>query len=189
MVKKWQVQHKELIKDMRLFKIIKHQSYHLDKNMNFDFIILDTNDWVNIIPLTPDNQVIAIKQYRAGVEDIVLEIPGGVVEKSEDPAQAGLRELTEETGYVSTEWETLGYAHPNPAIQNNRCHFILAKNCELKEKTNFDPSEDIETELVPLIEIPNLITTNKLTHSLVQCAFQRLFMKYPELLSPPSTSP
>lgn len=182
MITKWQIKDKELINDLRLFKVLKHRSYHPHKDMHHDFIVLDTNDWVNIIPLTQKNDVVLIRQYRAGTENITLEIPGGVVEKTETPHEAGLRELTEETGYVASDWVDLGYVHPNPAIQNNRCHFILALNCEKKMETNFDSTEEIETEIVPLIKIPELIISNQLTHSLVDCAFQRLFFKHPEYL-------
>jgi len=183
MVLKWQIQNKELINDLRLFKILKNQSYHPQKNLTHNFIVLDSNDWVNVIPITKDNKVALIKQYRAGTEDITLEIPGGVVEKSENFTEAGIRELKEETGLITTEWETLGFVHPNPAIQNNKCHFILAKNCEQTGQTNFDNVEDIEIEIFDLKEIPNLIQSHQITHALVQCAFYKLFQLYPKYLN------
>lgn len=182
MLKKWQIKSKEILHDLKLFKITKQHSYNHKKDMEFSFVVLDSNDWVNAIPLTHDNQVVLIRQYRAGTHSITYEIPGGVIEPGEHPLHAGLRETTEETGYVSTHSESLGHVHPNPAIQNNKCHIILATGCEKTQETCFDSVEDIETELVPVQSIPQMIQNQHITHSLVICAFQKLFMKHPHLL-------
>lgn len=180
-VSKWKIQQKELINDLRLFKVLKQKSYHTQKRASHDFLVLNTRDWCNIVALTPGKNVVLIRQYRAGIDDIALELPGGVVELNEDPMDAALRELTEETGFVAKSSEYLGFAHPNPAIQNNRCHFILAFDCEKTAPTCFDPSEDIESEVVSLKKIPEFLTTHQITHSLVISAFHRLLLKYPEL--------
>lgn len=180
---KWEIQEKETLKNMKLFTLFKHKCYHPGKKMEHSFYVLDVPAWINVIPLTKNNEVVMIYQYRAGIDDFTLEIPGGMMDKEDlSPTTAGVRELTEETGYVPTHTSELGYVLPNPAIQNNRCYFILATGCELKSKTNFDHAEDIETQLIPVKNIPELMQSNKITHALVQCAFQKLFLTHPELL-------
>src|SRR4051812_5610502 len=89
-------------------------------------VFIDTPEWCNIIAVTPEDQLVLIRQYRFGVGASTLEIPGGLVERGEDPAAAAARELEEETGYVAGRVVPLGAVHPNPALQGNRCHSFLA---------------------------------------------------------------
>lgn len=174
---KWTIINKELITDARIFKLFKQHSLHPHTKKETAFSVIESPDWVNIIALTPDERVILIRQYRPGIDDIALEIPGGMLDKTDkDPIAAGLRELAEETGYTGQAAELLGLVHPNPAIQNNKCYFVLVKDCEKTLDTNFDACEEIETELVDLKEIPELMRTQKISHALVHCAFQYLFL-------------
>ena len=85
-------------------------------------MVLDCPDWVNIIPLTDDGQVVLIRQFRHGTQSVTLEVPGGVVEADESPEAAAVRELAEETGYVPERVKSLGFVSPNPAIQGNRSY-------------------------------------------------------------------
>ena len=94
------------------------------------FVQLRCPQWVNVIPFTEDGQVILIRQYRAGTHEVTLEIPGGMIDAGEDPADAAARELAEETGYVAGSLEPLGVVQPNPAIQDNRCYTFLARDAE-----------------------------------------------------------
>jgi 8-oxo-dGTP pyrophosphatase MutT (NUDIX family) len=84
--------------------------------------------------------------------------------------EAGLRELREETGYEGTEAEVIGQIYANPAIMNNICYTVLVRGCELKHETDFDQGEDLATRLVPLNEIPALVQSGKIGHSLVAVA-------------------
>ena len=78
-------------------------------------------DWINVIPLTDDGQVVMVRQYRFGIEGFTLEIPGGMCDPGEPPLEAARREMREETGYAPSEMIELGWVHPNPPLQNNRC--------------------------------------------------------------------
>ncbi|MBF0106517.1 MAG: NUDIX hydrolase [Deltaproteobacteria bacterium] len=180
MVIKWQTIKKEFVHDYRIVRSYWHHCHHSQKKIDYDFFVLHSNDWVNVIPLTADHKVVFIRQYRPGVDDITLEIPGGLVEQGEDPLKAGLREMAEETGYHAASFDGMGFVHPNPAMQDNRCHFMLARDCQKKSATKFDRAEDIETELVDLKDVPKLIATQKITHALVLCAFQRMNLLFPE---------
>ena len=64
----------------------------------------------------------------------------------------------------------LGEIFPNPAIMNNTCHTVLVRNCVLRHPVEFDPGEDIITRLVPVAEIPGLVASGKIRHSLVVVA-------------------
>jgi 8-oxo-dGTP pyrophosphatase MutT (NUDIX family) len=107
-----------------------------------------------------------------------LEIPGGLVDPGDDPVAAALRELREETGYTADLAGPLGYVHPNPAIQNNRCYTYLAHHCLPAGDPQQDEKEDISVVLIPLSDIPRMIRDGVITHALVIAAFYRYFMEY-----------
>ena len=100
-----------------------------------------------------------------------------MIDHGEQPGDAGARELREETGYVGDEVSVIGTAHPNPAFQSNIVHTVLVKNARKVAEQQFDRGEDIAVHLVPLAEIPDLIRSGKITHSLVILAFYWLELK------------
>ncbi len=142
-----------------------------------DFYVLEAADWVNVIPLTSGGDVVLVRQYRHGLRDLCLEIPGGIIEAGDSPKEAAHRELFEETGYQAAEMLPLDYIYPNPAFLNNRCYTFLAGNATLKGRQIQDEKEDIEVILKPLKEIPALIREGNIRHSLVVAAFYRYFME------------
>ena len=140
-----------------------------------DFYVLDCPDWVNVIALTDRNEVVLVRQFRAGTRSVTLEIPGGSVESHDGSALAAARrELREETGHAGRRWKRLGVVHPNPAFQSNRCTTYLARGCRRVGDLIPDAGEDLAVECVPLEQIPGLIRRGRITHSLVIAAFQFL---------------
>ena len=89
----------------------------------------------------------------------------------ETPEHAARRELREETGCECSELVELGWVHPNPAIQNNRCHSYLARGVIRVGEPQPDPNEGFEQVEVPLADVPRLIREGEITHSLVVAAF------------------
>jgi 8-oxo-dGTP pyrophosphatase MutT (NUDIX family) len=124
-----------------------------------------------MVALTPNEEVVLVKQYRYGTDEITMEIPGGVIHTGEDVLVAAKRELEEETGYSAKNWTLLGSVDANPAFMTNKCYTYLATGCEKTSEQNLDPFEEIEVMTVPLKEIPQLIREQKISHSLVVAAF------------------
>jgi 8-oxo-dGTP pyrophosphatase MutT (NUDIX family) len=135
-------------------------------------VVIDAPDWVNVIPVAADGRVVLIRQFRIGIWCNTLEIPGGIVEPGEKPIDAASRELEEETGYRPAQIELLGFIHPNPAIQSNRCYSFIATGCKKVHGGKQDSGEDIIAELVRPAEIAELIRSAQITHALVVAAFQ-----------------
>ena len=163
--------------DLKIFTAnwIKRENPKTKSTSNF--VVLDSKDWVNIIPITTDNKIVMIQQYRQGIDEITLEIPGGLVEPGEEPSAAAMRECIEETGYHSPEPAVpLGIIHPNPAFLNNSCYTFLWQNVEKKFETHFDRNEDIEILLVEEQKLLNLIRSRVITHSIVLNAFLFYFL-------------
>jgi 8-oxo-dGTP pyrophosphatase MutT (NUDIX family) len=125
--------------------------------------------------VTPDGQVVLIRQFRHGVEEVTLEIPGGMVDEGEaDPSETARRELLEETGYEAAEMVPIGVVAPNPAFLDNRCYTFLARDVRQVSAPQFDGTEYIELELAPLETIPELIRGGRISHALVVAAFYHL---------------
>jgi ADP-ribose diphosphatase len=168
----WQRLDSETIYTCRIFSLQKNRNRSPRDGRAHDFFVLESGDWVNIIPVTPEDQVVLIHQYRHGVEEFTLEIPGGMVDSHDpSPLHAARREMQEETGYDSDDVIPLGAIHPNPAIQGNRCHTFLARNVEKRFDTQFDTTEETEVILVPRVQLPELVQQGKITHALVVTAF------------------
>ena len=110
--------------------------------------------------------MILVRQFRYGADAFSLEIPGGVIEKGEEPAIAGVRELQEETGYVGSPARILGHVQPNPAIQSNRCHFLLVEEASATTPVAWDHDEEIEVCVLPIQEVFSLARSGGITHSL-----------------------
>ena len=138
------------------------------------FVYLDSADWVNVIALTGDEEVVLIEQFRHGLAEVTLEIPGGMVDPGEEPLQAGVRELLEETGYGGGEAHVLGRVSPNPAILNNYCYTVVVRGIGLVAPPAPELHEEIGIRLAPLGEVPALISRGLIHHALVVAAFHHL---------------
>lgn len=129
--------------------------------------MIDAPDWVNVIALTPDGRIVLVRQFRFGINDFSLEIPGGVIEAGEEPLIAGVRELREETGFTGAPARQLGSVHPNPAMQNNRCHFVFVEQAVRTAPLAWDADEEIQVTTLPVEEVFALARSGGITHSLV----------------------
>ena len=177
MAQSWTLLNSKALQSCRVFTM-KVEHYRSPRTGGeYDFYLIDSPDWVNVIPLTADGEVVLVKQYRFGTREFSLEIPGGMLDPGDTPARAASRELLEETGYAGDEPVLLGKVHPNPAIHTNHCYTYLIKNVTYQRLPRQDSTEDIEVQKVPLSEIPRLILEGKITHALVIAAFYWCFSK------------
>ena len=157
------------------WKVLKssyiHPGFRIDKcelsNGKFlDATIFEFRSWANVVALTPNNEVVLIKQYRHGVQEVLWEIPGGVVEDEEDPLDGVKRELLEETGYTVSKVIQVAKLYPNPALQINSIYCFLAFGAQSTGTQNLDDGEDIEVHLVPLDKLIEMAMHGQFLHAL-----------------------
>jgi 8-oxo-dGTP pyrophosphatase MutT (NUDIX family) len=175
---RWEVLKSEITYRCRIFSVRCDRSRSLRSGQTWDFHVLETNDWVNVVPLTREQQVVMVRQFRHGIGDLTLEVPAGLIDPGDrSPAQAAMRELREETGYVAREIVPLGTVHPNPAIMNNRCHMFVAREVELKGAPQWDGTEELVVESVPLGRVPELVVNGTISNALTLVAFHLLDLR------------
>ena len=173
----WTFLTSKILQSCRVFTVRNERYRSPRTGQEHDFFLIDSPDWVNVIPLTRNGKVVLVKQFRFGTKDFSLEIPGGMLDDGDTPAGAAARELLEETGFAGDEPEFLGSVHPNPALHTNRCYTYLVRNALFQKSPEQDSTEDVEVEIVPLKDIPKLIQEGVITHALVIAAFYWYFSK------------
>jgi 8-oxo-dGTP pyrophosphatase MutT (NUDIX family) len=133
----------------------------------FEPYVIETGNWVNVIAITKNREVVLVKQYRHGVGKEMLEIPAGIMDDDdESPFQTAQRELLEETGYTGKKFIEVGKAYPNPATHNNLTYSFLALDVEKVGQQNLDETEEIEISLVPFDELVSMAKNGGLPQAL-----------------------
>jgi 8-oxo-dGTP pyrophosphatase MutT (NUDIX family) len=135
-----------------------------DGRIKEPYYVIEVPDWTNMVIITKNERIVLVKQYRHALGTTTLELPGGILENGELPKASAIREMQEETGYVSDEVTFLMKISPNPALNNNSAYFFMAKNAENLTNTNFDPFEDITIETFSKDELKQLLIEGKLQH-------------------------
>ncbi len=157
------------------FPKFRMDTCELPSGKEYKAFVLEFDAWANVVAITKNNEVVLVKQYRHGVQEVLLELPGGVVDKGEDPLEGAKRELMEETGYSAGNIIEVGRLYPNPAIQHNTLYCYLATDVELTGEQHLDDAEEIEVQLVPLDELIKMAAQGKFLHALnVAVLFQAL---------------
>ena len=104
---------------------------------------------VAILAIDEKENLVLIKQWRRTVEEILIEIPAGTLEKGEDPYHCAQRELREETGFRANSLTLLGGFYTAPGFCNEYIHLFLAKDL-IHDPLQAEDSDDIDLYLIPL---------------------------------------
>ena len=171
MIHPWKKISSQTLGDFRIFSLRSDRKVSPRNGTEHDFFVISCVNWVNVIAVTPDQQLVMVEQYRHGSDAVELEIPGGMVDATDaSPAITAQRELREETGYAGENARVIGEIRPNPAIMSNTCFTVLIENCRCVHPVEFDHGEGLLTTLAPIAEIPKLVASGKIRHSLVVVA-------------------
>jgi len=139
-----------------------------------DFLLLEAPDWVMILALTPEKNILMVEQFRFGSNEFSWEPPGGVIDAGEVPEACATRELLEETGYAGDAPKPLGWLYPNPPLQKNRAFFFLIENCKKIAEPTPDITEDLHPREFSLDEAFAMARDGRIRHAMSLAAFFKL---------------
>ncbi|MDZ7694775.1 MAG: NUDIX hydrolase [Balneolaceae bacterium] len=176
-VESWSVKQEHKEYHTPIFTLLKRRFRLESEDHEGTFYVLDAPDWVNVIAMTPDREVVLVEQFRYGTNKPSLEIPGGVCDEGETPLETAKRELQEETGYVSDKWSSMGQVSANPAIMSNYNHFFLAEECLEQGTMNLDHHERIEVHTLPYNDFLGRVSDGTIDHSIMVAAVGKLLLR------------
>ncbi len=154
------VNRKEIVRHGRVFDITL-ENVTLPNGACIDMEIVRHPGAAAIVPLTDNQKILMLKQYRHAVGRYWWEIPAGTFDGQEEPLACARRELTEETGYCARSWESLGAVTPVPGYSDERIHLFLARDlCTSTQRLEID--EIIEVHPLPLDQVVAMIINGEI---------------------------
>lgn len=178
-IEPWSVEQENKEYNTPIFNLLhrKMKLQSTEESSVGDFYVLEAPEWINVIPLTTENEIILVEQYRYGTQEPTLEIPGGMVDAGENPLLGAKRELLEETGYESDTWKSLGKVSANPAIMTNYTHMYVAEDCTWTGSENPDTHERINVHKMPVEDFLGLVADGTVHHAIVLAAVARYLLR------------
>jgi ADP-ribose pyrophosphatase len=152
-MKKWEILKSELVFDTKWYKV-RRDHVRTESGKVFDDYYLGAQpDFVNVVVLFDNGDILVDRQYKHGAGEISLETIAGVIETGEDPVACARRELLEETGYSAENIEVLSVVNENPTRTISKTYILLATGLtKISEPTiDYDESE-MELVRMPLVE-------------------------------------
>ncbi len=150
-----------------LFRLGRQRFRSTRSGKTHDFYVMELPDAVHVIAVTPEKQVVLVRQFRAGSGEDSLETPGGLVEPGEDPCVAGARELREETGYAGDPPRLISTVWAVPSILRTRISTIVIENARRVDEQKLDPNEEVQVELMDVEEVAGAVRDGRIGHALV----------------------
>jgi ADP-ribose pyrophosphatase len=182
-IKDWREVTREHVADCRVFSVERSIAESPLDGKRHRFYRILSSSWAQIVPVTKERDVVFVRQYRHGASKVTLEIPAGLVDLGEDPAEAALRECLEETGYRARNPISLGVVNPNPALFANRLYAYLAWDVVPERAIQNVGVEQTEVVLVPTRELAKIMLDGTIDHALVVATLWRYLHEH--AASPP----
>ena len=175
----WREVAREPVADCSVFSVERSIAASPADGAQHAFYRIHSGSWAQIVPITKDQEIVLVRQYRHGASRVTLEIPAGLVDPGEDPRDAAIRECLEESGYRATNAVSLGVVNPNPALFSNRLYAYLATDVEPVSEIKNVGTEQTEVVLVPVRRLPDMMLGGEIDHALVIATLWRYLYQYP----------
>lgn len=160
--------------DLGIFRVRTDQVRNPRNGHEMAATVLEAPSWVNVVAMDPRGAFLFVRQWRFGVREATLEIPGGIVDPGEEPQETAVRELLEETGHRGEAVRSLGSSTANPAFLDNRCHHFLVTGAVRVAPPRPDAGEQLEVLRLDRDELVRRVHAGEIHHSLVLAALCRV---------------
>ena len=175
--RKWKVLQSENILKIGPWLSVRQEHVQLPNGRVIDtWFTLEFPDWVSVIAVTKDGDMVMIDQYRHGIGETRYEIVAGVIDSGETPLQAAQRELLEETGFGGGEWREFMVLSPNTSNHNNRQYTFLATGVEKMHEQQQEPTEDIHVHVMKPDEVRAMAVNGDILQALHAAPLLKYFL-------------
>lgn len=162
MMQKWRIVKTQVVFQTPFFSIRQDTCRLPDGKVIDDYYVMQSPNVVIVFPITPNHEVVLVEQYKHGLGDVLLELPGGLIDDDdESPIIAAKREFNEETGYDGEFFPLMKFAH-DPTRSSRWIYAFLALDVELQGSQQLDANEAIDLHLVPLEKMPELLIGSRI---------------------------
>lgn len=163
LIQKWKLLNSQMVFDNPWCQVRRDEVELPNGKVIDDFFVNVRPDIALLMAVTPNREIVFVRQYRHGVNEILLELPAGTFNpQTENNLTAATRELEEETGYIAPEIIQLATLYDNPSKDTNKIHLFLAENALPSGKQQLDITEDVEVVLVPVEAVLEKIATGEI---------------------------
>jgi len=150
-LKKWKLLKSTIIVNNQWCKVRQDEIELPTGKIIDDYFVSIRPEVALILPVTSNQEIILVRQYRHGASEILLELPAGTFNpEKESPEAAAIRELKEETGYIAEQVTPLLMLYDNPVKDTNKIHLFIAEDVTKTGQQELDITEEIEVVLVPI---------------------------------------
>ena len=161
----WKVTKSRMVLDASPFMTVRQETCELPNGVVLDdYNIISEPDIVIVLALTPEQEIILVEQYKHGIGEVCLELPGGLSDGG-DPLDEIKRELREETGYESEQWQVLSSYINNPTRFDNYIHAFIAQDAHQVTEQHLDPAEDITVHTLSIQDVLKAVQAGRITAS------------------------
>lgn len=151
--------NENVVFDCCRFNVVKKE-YKREDGVNFERLIVNPGNAVMILAVTDNNEIVFVEQMREAVGKVCLELPAGMIDKGELPIEAAKRELEEETGLISNDFELLLEGYPSAGYTSEKLYIYLARNFS-EGKVHLDETEEIVSiKKIPVKKVLELVKEN-----------------------------
>lgn len=160
-VEPWERLSTRHVAEFEMFKVREDRSRSPEDGKEQTFHVAESPGGVVVLAVADDGRLVMVEQYRHGTRRITLELPSGVAEDGEEPADAAARELREETGYEGEDAEIIGRIDLNPSWQRTLVPVALVRGARRSGEKELDETEDTRVRLVSPDELRRRIVAGE----------------------------